>query len=132
MPKAHGEGKEILNMIMNRIDIKPMSVNKRSTVIKGRITKTKSYQAYCDQLFYMLPRLPQQRFSGLLRLTARMGLSNPSADLDNTVKPFQDALQLKYKFNDSQVYELHLEKVVVPVGKEFIEFMIEQIEGGDS
>lgn len=116
-------------MIMNKIEIKPMSVNERSTVSpKGRIVKTQAFKNYCDGLFYILPKIPQARFSGNLKLTACFGLSNPAADLDNCVKPFQDALQLKYKFNDSQIYKLDLEKVLVPKGKEYIAFMIEQIE----
>ncbi len=114
---------------MNRIEIKPMSVNARSTVASGRIVKTKAFKKYCSDLHYLLPRLPKARFKDTtLKLTARMGISSDRADLDNTVKPFQDALQLRYEFNDSQIYKLDLEKVLVPEGEEFIEFMLEPIE----
>jgi Holliday junction resolvase RusA-like endonuclease len=51
-----------------------------------------------------------------------VGLSNKKSDLDNVIKPFQDALQAKYKFNDHQIYHICATKMIVDRGAEFIDF----------
>lgn len=65
--------------------------------------------------------------SGKLSLSLRFGLSSKNADIDNPIKSFVDCLQVKYNFNDRQIYQLTVEKVDVPKGKEFIEFDIQPI-----
>jgi hypothetical protein len=39
-----------------------------------------------------------------------------------------DIMQKKYKFNDKDVYEIHLYKLIVPRGKEFWEVTIIPLE----
>ena len=66
--------------------------------------------------------------SGKLSLSICFGLSSKNADIDNPVKPFLDILQKRYGFNDRHIYQLHVEKVDVPKGSEFIEFTIEPLD----
>lgn len=125
-----------LKVGMHQIDIKPLSVNRRSTITKGRmskgryikpqIKKTKEFSRYCKDLQIILPRLNQD-LTGELRLSLEVGFSNNASDLDNIIKPFQDALQIKYEFNDSQIHEIRALKLKAPKGKEFIRFLLEQI-----
>ena len=55
-------------------------------------------------------------------MTLIVGYSNKANDIDNAVKPILDILQKKYKFNDKDVYELHVFKVMVKKGEEFWQF----------
>ena len=110
---------------MYRLDIKAMSVNDRSCVQRGRIKKTKAFVKYCDDLQIILPKMKDDfKLEGCLILKLVIGFSNPRSDLDNVIKPFQDALQIKYKFNDSQIYRIEADKDIVVAGKEYIEFDI--------
>ena len=110
---------------MNRVKIKPMSVNRAWA---GRRFKTPEYKAYEEELLYMLPKglkLPVGRL--LLRLT--IGVSNKAFDLDNSVKLILDILQKKYpSFNDKNIYGMDLWKEDVKKGKEFIEFDISPLD----
>lgn len=99
--------------------IKPLSVNE---VWQGKRFKTQKYKNYETELLYKLPNLKVPKDE--LVLTLKVGYSSKLADIDNFVKPFQDVLQKKYSFNDSQIYELHIYKFIVPKGSEFIEFEI--------
>jgi Holliday junction resolvase RusA-like endonuclease len=108
---------------MERIDIKPLSVNK---AYKGRKFKTKEHQLYSDMVFYLLPEL--EPINGKIELYIKFGYSSKGSDIDNAAKPFIDVLQKKYNFNDNLIYRLVLEKEVVPKGNEFIEFKIESYE----
>lgn len=103
---------------MNRVNIKPLSVNE---VWQGRRFKTRKYLDWELVLGYALPRIldvPQ----GEICLHLEFGLSSKNADIDNGVKPFVDVLQKKYGFNDRQIYELHVKKIIVPKGEEYITF----------
>lgn len=73
----------------------------------------------------MLASLPNLSIpSGRLSITLTFGFSNKSSDLDNPIKPMLDILQKRYKFNDSQVYLLTVNKKIVPKGQESITFEI--------
>lgn len=61
-----------------------------------------------------------------LTISFTFGFSTKAADIDNPVKPFLDILQKKYGFNDSRVMEMNVKKVIVPKGKEFVEFTIKE------
>lgn len=108
-------------MDWQRIEIKPLSVNK---CWQGRRFKTSDYKSYKTELLYKLPKIkinPKDK----LRLTIIVGFSNYKSDLDNICKPFQDILQQKYGFNDDRIYELIMFKKIVKKGNEYIEFSID-------
>ena len=102
-----------------RINIKPMSVNE---AWKGRRFDTLKYKKYRNDVLFLLPRftLPEPPY----RLGIVVWYSNAASDIDNVVKPFTDILQKKYNFDDKLIYKLEVEKVIVPKGKEFIDFFI--------
>ena len=107
-------------MAKYRIDKKPLSAN---DAWRGKRMKSELYKKYEYAMMYMLPKgidIPD----GKLTLCLTFGLSNSGSDLDNPVKQFQDCLSKKYKFNDNLIYRLEVDKVIVPKGKEFIEFEI--------
>ena len=106
---------------MQRINIKPLSVNE---AWKGRRFRTDQYKAYQQHCSLILPRkidVPE----GKLKLTLIFGLSNMGADYDNPIKPFQDIISAKYGFNDNRIYAGYQEKVKVDKGSEFIAFKLE-------
>ncbi len=105
---------------MNRIKIKPLSVNK---VWKGKRYKTDEYKQFEKAIMLMLPKkieLPLPPFE----LHLNWGFSSISSDWDNPIKPFQDILQKKYKFNDKLIKRGVVTVFDVPKGEEFIEFEI--------
>lgn len=101
------------------INIKPLSVNK---VFKGKRIRTKEYDWYEFQVRKLLPNITIP--NGKLDIYYKIGFSTRASDIDNCIKPFQDILSKKYKFNDNLIYRLEVDKVIVPKGKEFIEFEI--------
>lgn len=101
-------------MLEIRKQIKPLSVN---DCWRGRRFKTPDYKAYEAELFYTLPnkKLPEPPYS----IYFEFGLSNVLSDWDNPVKPLQDVLQKKYKFNDKDIIFAQVKKTKVEKGKEF-------------
>ena len=108
---------------MNRIYIKPLSVNE---VWAGRRFKTPAYKSYEQELSYLLPKKLEIP-NGKLELKITFGFSNKASDIDNPVKPLLDILQKTYGFNDKKIYKLEVEKVDVKKGEEYIEFKIDQL-----
>lgn len=108
---------------MNRIDIKPLSVNQ---AWQGKRFKTDNYSKYERNVSLLLPRItiPEPP----LRVYFEFGFSNTLSDIDNPVKPFMDILQKKYNFNDRDVFELSIKKTIVNKGKDYIIFNIESQE----
>jgi len=106
-----------------KVKIKALSVNK---CWKGRRFKTNDYKKYERTLFLMLPDLVEIP-KGSFHLDVVFGLSSRANDIDNGLKPFIDILQMKYGFNDRDIYRLTVEKVIVKKGKEFIDFEIKQL-----
>lgn len=104
---------------MNRLDIKPLSVNE---AWKGRRFKTDAYKRYQQDLLMILPAATVP--DGKLIVSLRFGLSSKCADVDNPVKCFVDCLQKKYGFNDNKIYRMVIEKEDVKKGQEYIEFQI--------
>lgn len=104
---------------MTLISVKPLSVNK---CYRGRRFKTEVYKAYEEYLLYKLP-LKHIR-EAPYQLNIKVGLSSSLADLDNTIKCFQDILQKKYGFNDKDIFKIIAEKKIVKKGGEFIDFDI--------
>ena len=109
---------------MNKINIKPLSVNQ---AWMGRKFKTKFYKDYEIELALKLPKLKINK-ENKLELNLIVGYSNRSSDIDNFLKPFIDVLQKKYLFNDRNIYKLNIVKEIVKKGSEFIQFEINEIE----
>ena len=108
---------------MNKINIKPLSVNK---VWQGKRFKTKHYKLYERELFYLLPN---DSFKGDLKIDILFGFSSKLSDIDNPLKPFLDVLVKKYNFDDRQIFELNVKKEIVKKGQEFIQYKITEING---
>ena len=106
---------------MVRLDIKPMSVNKCWLGVKR---PTDEFKAYRELVSNSLPEEYEVPDDGELAVVFIWGLSNRANDVDNSCKPFLDCLQTKYGFDDKRVYEIYMQKVIVPKGKEYIEFGI--------
>lgn len=105
------------------LEIKPLSVN---CAYRGRKFKTPTYKAFEKEMILMLPT-KKETFSEMLRIEFYFGFSSPLADIDNPVKPTMDILQKKYGFNDKHVFEMNVRKCIVPKGKEFISFQIDNL-----
>jgi Holliday junction resolvase RusA-like endonuclease len=106
-----------------RLSIKPLSVNE---CWQGKRYKTPKYKSYERQLLLRLPLITLPPAPYHIKLT--FGLSSKLADYDNPVKPFQDILQKRYKFDDRDIYKATIEKVLTKKGNEFIDFSIEHYE----
>lgn len=111
---------------MYQVNIKPLSVNQSKGVVRGRVIKSKEYRQYEKDVYVQLPKMEVPKKELLLSL--EFGFSNKQSDIDNPVKPFQDILQKKYGFNDSQIYALSVVKKIVPKGQEFIKFEIAEAQ----
>ena len=99
-----------------RINIKPLSVNQ---AWMGRRFKTKQYKDYESQVLLMLKPYKLPRYDNL-HIDLEFGFSNKGSDIDNPIKPILDILQKKYKFNDSRIYSMFIEKKIVKKGHEYI------------
>tara|TARA_R100000951_G_C2573642_1_gene159606 strand:- start:295 stop:624 length:330 start_codon:yes stop_codon:yes gene_type:complete len=106
---------------MERIKIKPLSIN---DAWKGRRFKSKKYKVYEAGLMFKLNKIRISVPDGKLSLSVIVGFSSNASDIDNILKPFIDVLQKKYLFDDKRIFRIHIEKTIVPKGKEFIEFEI--------
>lgn len=108
---------------MIQIDIKPLSVNE---VWKGKRFKTDSYKIYERVLLNILPKdykIPESPYE----LHLEFGFSSDASDWDNPIKPFQDILSKKYKFNDKLIKKGVVTTEKVPKGKEYIKFEIKTL-----
>jgi Holliday junction resolvase RusA-like endonuclease len=108
---------------MIRLNIKPLSVN---DAWRGRRFKSVKYSNYEKKTLLILPKI--SIVSGKKTLFVNVGFSSKASDVDNVLKPFIDILQKKYKFNDSAIYKIVIEKEIVKKGSEFIEFKITSYE----
>jgi Holliday junction resolvase RusA-like endonuclease len=106
-----------------KLSIKPLSINE---CWQGKRFKTPVYKAFEKEMLLSIPNT-KEKFSNLLKVSFFFGFSSPLADLDNPVKPTMDILQKKFGFNDRHVFEINLRKSIVPKGKEFIWFQIENL-----
>jgi hypothetical protein len=106
-----------------KIQIAPLSVN---DAWQGRRFKTPKYTQYEKDLGWLLPKnitvgLPPYE------VYYEFGITD-SADGDNCIKQLQDLLSKTYKFNDNNIHEWHVKKVVVKTAKEkYIIFSINTI-----
>jgi Holliday junction resolvase RusA-like endonuclease len=111
----------ILDMKVTEIHlpVKPLSVNQ---VWQGKRYKTFEYKRYEVKLFMALP--PKVVIPEMIRIEFIFGFSSKASDLDNPVKPLLDILQKKYAFNDSHVWEMEIQKKIVPKGEEYMKINI--------
>lgn len=105
--------------IMNKISIKPLSVNQ---AWQGKRFKTNAYKQYERDVLLLLPKaiIPK----GAMEIHLEFGFSNKASDIDNPIKSILDILQKKYQFNDSRVYKLVVTKTIVVKKEEFFKFKI--------
>lgn len=103
-------------MFESILKIKPLSVNE---AWQGRRYRSPKYKTFQKDVLICLPRT-NYRFDGILRVELVFGFSSVLSDIDNPIKMVLDILQLKYNFNDSQIYELNVRKTIVKKGDEFI------------
>jgi len=120
---ATSSKKHIL-LFSNRVEIKPLSVNK---AWQGKRFKTPEYTAYEKEVLLKLQPYDLSTSKEPIELSMVVGLSNMASDIDNVVKPFVDILQKKYGFNDKYIFRLIVEKKLVLKGAEFIEFYIKKL-----
>ena len=113
----------LIKQTMNRVNIKPLSVNQ---AWQGKRFKTPKYKSFQSEMLLTLPNLNED-FTGRLKVTIRYGFSSKLSDIDNPCKLVLDCLVKKYGFDDRQIYELYQSKEIAPKGKEFIEFEITQL-----
>lgn len=107
---------------MIEIKIKPLSVNE---AWQGQRFKTPKYRAFEKIVLLSLPlfKIPKAP----LKISFEFGFSNNASDWDNPVKPIQDILQKKYGFNDKEVMQAEVKKVIVQKGQEYFKFNIESM-----
>jgi len=111
---------------LTKIQYKPLSVNQ---CWQGKRFKTKAYQKYEKDLLLILPRIdiPNPPY----RIILEFGFSNSLSDWDNPVKPLQDILQKKYGFNDKDIHEAIVRKVLVKKGNDYLSFKLESLDAAD-
>ena len=102
------------------IHLKPLTVNR---AWQGKRFKTPEYKMYEATLMALLP--PMKIPEGDLSVCYEFGI-NTLSDWDNPIKPFQDVLQKKYKFDDRRIMMALVKKVVVKKGDEYINFTIDK------
>ena len=107
---------------MNRLDIKPMSVN---DAWQGRKFKTDKYKEYTIDVLILLPKIKIPEGDLLLKL--EFGFSSRASDWDNPIKPFVDILQKKYNFDDKRIKKGVVTVFNVKKGEEYIKFKIERL-----
>lgn len=110
-------------LLSDRIEIKPLSVNK---CWQGKRFKTTDYENYEKELLWTLRPYDLENTKEPLCVNLLIGVSNLAFDVDNAVKPFLDVLQKKYNFDDRYIFELVIRKVLVKKDYEFIEFSIKR------
>jgi Holliday junction resolvase RusA-like endonuclease len=107
---------------LTRIDVKSLSVN---DCWRGMRFKTPDYKNYEKALMESLPHIPIP--TGKLEIHFIFGFSSKSSDWDNPVKPLQDILQKRYKFNDKLIKRAIVDVTDVKKGEEFIIFEIKPL-----
>lgn len=109
---------------MIEVKIKPMSVN---DAWQGRRFKSPAYKQYERAVLLMLPKkinIPEPPFVLILEF----GFSSASSDWDNPIKPFQDILAKKYKFNDKLIKKGIVSVETVKKGQEYVKFSINSLK----
>ena len=101
------------------LPVKPLSVN---DAWQGKRFKTNNYKNYEKKILFMLPA--KVKIPEMIRIEFVFGFSSKASDLDNPVKMILDIMQKRYNFNDSRVWEMEVQKKIVPKGQEYIKINI--------
>lgn len=104
---------------MKILNIKPISIN---SCFQGRRYKTKKYDKYIYDVLSMLPMINVPKTPLKLTLVAHI---SKLSDLDNICKPILDILVKKYGFDDRDIYEIQMFKVLAKKGQEKILWSLE-------
>lgn len=104
---------------MFKLPIKPLSLNH---AYRGRRFSTPELKMYKHDIALLAPKLKIK--AGKLKIRFEFGVSHKGCDGDNLIKCAQDSLADKYGFNDNSIYKWEIEKIDVPIGKEYIAFEI--------
>ena len=107
-----------------KINIKPLTVNK---AWKGKRFKTKEYKEFEKFAMFILPnnfKLP----NGYLDAYYEFVVSSKLSDWDKPIKPFQDILKKKYKFDDNLIMSAYVKKKIVKKGNEYIKFDLQNLD----
>ncbi len=106
------------------VNVKPFSANQ---MWYGQKVDTAAYRKYKDHLKEAIPDLIIPK--GKLLAQLLVAHSSSLFDLDNAFKPLFDALQkVQTSFNDRDIYEIRAKKIIVPRGKESLNFRLKPIE----
>ena len=107
---------------MIKIYIKPLSVNE---CFQGRRFRNKKYIQYEAAVLLLLPKIiiPPKP----LKIFLEYGFSNKCSDIDNPTKLVQDILVKKYGFDDRDIYEAEIKKVIVKKGQEYFKFDLKTV-----
>ena len=100
-----------------RIPLKPLSTN---DAWSGKRYKTKEYKDFEQILLILLRKMKPVIPEGPVGFDLRVGIS-ARFDADNTIKTLLDTIE-KYcnHFNDNSVFDIHVRKVLVPAGDEYM------------
>lgn len=102
-----------------KVLVAPLSVN---AAFQGRRYKTPTYKEFEKKSLMRMPlfKLPNPPF----KIEYEFGFSSKLSDLGNPEKLCTDTLCMKYGFDDRDIYEINLKKVIVPKGQEYWKFKI--------
>jgi Holliday junction resolvase RusA-like endonuclease len=113
-------------LLHSKVNIKPLSVNK---AWQGRRFKTPEYKHWEIEVMYNLPSWKKDlEKADKLEVWLEFGFSNGASDIDNPIKPTLDVLQKKYGFNDKSIWSMHIKKVLVPKGEDYVDVTIKILE----
>jgi len=107
-----------MNHILN---IKPLSVNE---AFNGQRTRSKKYDSFIKSMMFLLPKTIEIPDPENIKVAIEFGFSSKASDVDNCCKSFLDCLVKKYKVDDRRIYEMHVFKMIVKKGSEYIKFRI--------
>lgn len=106
-----------------RIPIKAISTNRLYFGKKRRSTEYKKYrEAVLNwlELNYPYPAV----FPKNMILTMEVGFSSPLSDASNSIKGIEDIVAEFFGFNDRQIVEVHICKMLVDKGAEYTHLKI--------
>jgi Holliday junction resolvase RusA-like endonuclease len=105
------------------VNVKPIGINQQYQGRKWLSPVGKKFKESSSLLIKKV-NVPE----GLLSVKLIFGFSNKAQDIDGAVKSCLDILGKRLNFDDNRVYELHIRKTIVPKGKEFWGWEIEQFK----
>lgn len=98
----------------------PLSTNMMSG--RSKTFETKEYQEYRTQIAKVAGGIYGVQKSDKFELRVEVGFSSKRNDADNILKPLLDSITgcIDDAFDDSQVYHIEVDKLIVKKGQEYI------------